>query len=39
MFRYMLVLVDWMVLPRLKYSDEASGPMTGVDFEVGRVWR
>jgi hypothetical protein len=37
--RYMEVLVDWMVEPMMKYSPDASGPITGVDFEDGRAWR
>ena len=39
MLRYMEVLVDWMVEPMTKYSPEASGPITGVDLEEGRVCR
>lgn len=31
MFRYRLVLVDWMLPEMLKYSDVASGPMTARD--------
>jgi hypothetical protein len=39
MLRYMEVLVDWMVDPMIKYSPEASGPITGFDLELGRDCR
>ena len=41
MFKYRDVFVLWMVSPIVKYSDVASGPMTGVDGEPlpGRDWR
>ena len=34
MLRYMDVLVLWIVLPMTKYSEEATGPITGVDSGV-----
>jgi hypothetical protein len=37
--RYMDVLVDWMVSLMTKYSDVATGPITGVDLLPGRAWR
>ena len=37
--RYMDVLVDWMVSPIMKYSDVATGPITGVDLLPGSAWR
>ena len=37
--RYINVLVDWMVSPMTKYSDVATGPITGVDLLLGRAWR
>jgi hypothetical protein len=37
--RYMDVLVDWIVSPMTKYSDVATGPITGVDLLPGKAWR
>lgn len=31
MFRYRLVLVDWMLPEMVKYSEEASGPITTME--------
>lgn len=35
-FKYRDVFVLWMVSPIVKYSDVASGPMTGVDAFPGK---
>ena len=41
MLRYREVLVDWIVVPMMKYSLVASGPMTGTGevevLEAGSV--
>lgn len=38
-FKYRDVFVLWMVSPIVKYSDVASGPMTGAVPFPGRDWR